>query len=480
MASQAEMDEVDEESALKSVHVSNPWAFAKINAACRPSGRQSLQSSEPDGNPQLPTPDRRVDDAREKSSPSSPSLFPYPLKARAKRRINEEDEVEITSPHLKQHGRGSLDAWVRKSAEAQEGPLTDLAHDKDPSRGARGPPDLSDPGPFVSARTLPMGTPLSDILDGSQRPHRKAPHRQQHKEPKQKPFVPPTQDSSKVWFDGAERPRKRGLQQGHQRPPRPNVDALNLRDDRYERATPSEAGSSVHPDLAAAMDYEIRKQQANQQHRESLRNQIVASNGVSKEVPLTPSPYKNRQRAAIAALGNGADHTPAPAQGIPSHEFPESLPPEDPRAYLIHLKNTDPTTNSEPRKLKRRKTAFLPFETITRDKYIGDLVQTISTTTPDLSAQIQKRLPLCGFYDDYIHDGHVSNTFDLDDDDESKDEVKRWECTLKAMVKSLYRIEGMSVEEEMEGELDVDLWEILRGEDAGRQYPEVSGIDDFA
>ena len=462
LPSPADVDKIEDEAALKSVHLSNPWAIAKLHAPFRPPGRQATQGTEPPRNNQLPTPLRQIGDAGEEPCSPSPSPFPYPLKARAKRRSAEEDDDdgEAALSNKESYGSGSLDTWVQKSINTDTDPINDKSDNEDLHRGARGPPGPPNAGPFVSARTLQLGTPLSDIPDISQRPQKKALRRQQQNITKSRAPISPTQDLEKVWFDNGETPRRRKPQQNHQKPRYPNASVLNLREDDEDSATSSGPGAPVHPDLAAAMDYENRKQLVNQQHRASLRHQKSALEAASRETLLTASPHKNRQRAAIAALHiNASNNLQHAADEI---ETSDDNVVHDPRFYLTDLQRTsEPIYHNDNRKAKRRKTALLPFETLTSDKYIGDLVQTIPTAMPDLSLQIQKCLPLCGFYDDYIHDGIIVNAFEIGDNDESRVEIAEWESTLKAMVKSQYRIEGMSKEEEMEGELDVDLWSIL-------------------
>lgn len=460
LAMPAVIDTEEEEDALHSVQVSNPWAFAKLHAPFRTPARLPQQHLEPEPNPQLPTPSRQLGDVGSdpEHHPATPSPFPYPLKARAKRKTGEIAAADPISLDRGRYGRSSLDTWVQKPFRGNHDPANDLSDDNDEHQDVRGPPDLPSAGPFVSARTLPMGTPLSDIPDASERPRKKVPQKLQQKSTANKPYVAPVHDLERVWFDTGDTPGGKRSRQTQPRPRKPTADELVLRDDEGERSIELESPERpIHPDLAEALDYENRKQLANQQHRESLRRGGVASNapGISNDIP-TSSPHKNRQRAAIAALHGppfqpSTTTTPAtpsdPAPAISSH---------DPRAYLIRTKsNSSPLTHS-PRKLKRRKTALLPLETLHSSQYIGNLIHTIPTTFK-FNHQLESHLHDSGHYqDDYIYSGIIAEACSVDS--LSQQEVGSWEHTLKALVKTQYRIEGMSVEEEMEGELDVDLW----------------------
>ena len=96
---------------------------------------------------------------------------------------------------------------------------------------------------------------------------------------------------------------------------------------------------------------------------------------------------------------------------------------------------------------------MLPFETLQEESYIGDLVLPLKTEGLDLGALVLSSA-LC---DEYADKGKEVEAFS----NPTRWQVGEWEGRLKEMVKALYRIEGMAPEEDMDGELDVDLWSVL-------------------
>ena len=226
--------------------------------------------------------------------------------------------------------------------------------------------------------------------------------------------------------------------------------SLNLRDSEDEDlAIPKPPERTIHPDLAFALDYEARKQVATDQHRQALRQQAAAAKrdarilaDASPNKTSTNSPHKNRQAKAIAALHTNyspiADGDPIPFEA------------DDPRAYLLRVQRS---ASAQTSRSKRWKSTLLPFETLREDAYIGDLVLPLKTESLDLGPQVRSSA-LC---DEYIASGKEVEAFS----NAKAQEVEEWERRLKMMVKALYRIEGMAPEEEMDGELDVDLASIM-------------------
>jgi len=479
----AVQDEAEEGNHLKSVHVSNPWVFAKLNAPFRPPARAGQQQTpNPESNDQLPTPARQPGDAGNAMEPlsaasrpdaaanrrsqhhagngpthSSPSPFPFPLKARGRRKADEVMETPVPSGS-EHYGRGFWDRLRQKSLGSNL-ESADAFDNEETVGGDRGPADIdiAYSGPFVSARLLPMGTPLTEIPDVSERPRRKAAPQKQQQGNISKPYVSPVNDPERVWFETGETRKRKPQEQPRLKQKQRKADVLMLREDEdgvsiMSESTPLSA-PSMHPDLALTMDYEARKQLATQQHRESLRQQArqtATENGTTSSVPTT-SPHKNRQNAAIADLHTD-DH----------HAFPLNSPvfeANDPRAYLIRSKQTEGTEmHKSPAswKSKRRKTSMLPFETLREDKYMGDLVQIIKTADLDLDSMLHESWN----HDDYNSGGIISSAFLPSA--MTKERVRDWERRLKAMTKMQYRLEGMEVDEEMDGELELDLWGILK------------------
>ena len=477
----------DEEDDLKSVQVSNPWAFAKLNASFRAHG-QRHRDAEANGNGshQLPTPRRQagdvVDSVRssssafgdasprrsdspphdrvqrrsvDESSSSPPSTsFPYPLKARGQPKAAERIERSATGNHGVS-ARGSLDAWVQKP---YVGPLEDdNPSDNHDSVGVvQGPADVA-PESFVSARALLVGNAFGNIAAEGRSERQKFPQKRQHQSHGSP--VAPVNDLEKVWFDVGEKSKRKRSQHINPKRQQPIPGSLFLGESENGESSissPAEGSTpSMHPDLAITLDYEARKQLATQQHREQLRRQALAENRNLQSIAGKPtvsksSPHSNRQRAAIAALHIGDEPSA-------SAESPSIFDPNDPRAYLIRTSLLDEKENQKPfeqRKALRKKTNLLPFETLLSRDYIGDLIQVLDTRAIDSDRLLNQG----STHDEYVREGIVAEAFMT----RTTSQVQNWEDALKKMVKMQYRIEGMSAEEDMEGELDCDLSSLLQ------------------
>jgi len=474
---------LEEEANLRSIQVSNPWAFAKLNAPVCAHGSQRHHAVEADGNNQLPTPRRQAGDAGEFSEPfsdeghhaslsasglptprrsqpqdllqpaSSPlASFPFPLRARGKGKADVTTK-DLSPSNRESNGRGALDAWVQRSSISHQKEY-ELPDEDQLSGNLMSPPNVPIAGPFVSARTLPRGTPLSDIPDISERPRRKAvPRRQQQQFSSDHSQFAPVNDLEKVWFDTGDKPKRKQSHQVRQRQRHPEPPILRDDEDDVPIVSPPAKTQDppIHPDLAITLDYEARKHLATQQHRESLRRQTAKTLAQNSTIPTT-SPHKNRQQAAIAALHTSAD--PPPLSSDPSH-----FSTNDPRAHLIrtaHLSETEHQKAPTHGKFKRTKTSLLPFETIKSTNYTGNLIQPIDTKRLNFTALLNSSA------DDFIRTGIISSAFST----QTAVQIKAWEETLKEMVKTQYRIEGMAAEEEMEGQLECDLAGILSQHDA--------------
>ncbi len=460
-------DEDIDEDTLQNVEVSNPWVLAKINAAFRPPGRNR---SAAERNGQLPTPCRQMGDADTPRDPSlddfsqgpdssptassSPSPFPFPLKAREKRR-GDTTKAKPQASGGECRGNGALDNWVQRTLHnSAESPST--AADSGVSDLGIHPNHLQHQRDFVSARSLPIGTSLSASPDASQRPKRKFGSRKQQQGALYKPIISPVNDPGRVWFDNLENPPKNQHVQTRPRedyPYRPTAPTFNLRDSEDEEpaiSIPPER--TMHSDLAFTLDYEARKQKAMDQHRQALRRQAAAAKNEARTLAdvfpnknPTNTPHKNRQAKAIAAL-----HT----NGSPVTEGDSfAFEAGDPRAYLLRVQRSETEAGAQASKSKRWKSTMLPFETLREEAYIGDLVLPLKTECLNLGPQVLSSA-LC---DEYIDKGEEVEAFSAP----TTRQVEEWEQRLKEMVKALYRIEGMAPEEEMDGELDVDLGPIL-------------------
>ena len=474
------------EDNLRNVEVSNPKTVAKLNAPFRPPGRSPQPTASVKSNGQLPTPGRQLDDAGTFTDPSaddlpqcssssvpgpimyrpsphglldgpftsSPSPSPFPLRARGKPRGGHSGRRTVGS-NRERYGIGGLDTWVQRSI-TDSGETYNIGADSGVIDSSINPNHPQHRRDFVSAGSLPIGTPLSDIPDAYQRPRRNLGPRKQQQGALNRPFISPVNDSKRVLFNTGEKSWRRQTQQDRSRESLQNaavVGTLMLRDTEDEDfPIPAPLDTSVrpmHPDLANTMDYEARKQKAIGQRRELLRQQAAVekqnardlANAVadtsSNKTP-TKTPHKNRQNKAIAALHTNED--PSAAATYP--EGPPAFEAGDPRAYLLKVQqreDAEQLAGPTATKSKWRKTTMLPFETVREDAYIGDLVLQVDTADLDIETQMEN--------------GNDIEAFSTP----TTEQIKAWEETLKEMVKSSYRIEGMSPEEEMDGDLDVDL-----------------------
>ena len=493
-------DDIDEDT-LRNVEVSKPWTLTKLNAPFRLPGRSPQPTASVEPNGQLPTPgqllgdagtfiDPSSDDFPQYSSPSvpepimhrpsphglpeglfssSPSPFPFPLRARGNPQGGDSGRRTVGS-NRERYRRGGLDTWVQRSI-TDSWEAYNIGADSGMIDSSIDPNHPQHQRDFVSAGSLPMGTPLSDIPDTSQRPRRNLGPRKQQQGALNRLFISPVNDPERVWFNTGEKSRRRQAQQNRPRENLQNaaaVGTLMLRDTEDEDfPIPAPLDTSVrpmHPDLAITMDYEARKQKAIGQRRELLRQQAAAekqnARDLTKTVADTSSnktptniPHKNRQNKAIAALHINED----PSVAATDLECPPAFEAGDPRAYLLKVQQReDAKQKAGPTapKSKWRKTTMLPFETVREDTYIGDWFLRVETADLDIKTQMENG----GLFDGYIENGNETEAFSTP----TTEQINVWEETLKEMVKSSYRIEGMSPEEEMDGDLDVDLVAILQ------------------
>jgi len=473
----------EEEDSLRDVSISNPWAIAKFNAVARRPMLRESPSSKVKINRQVPTPRRQAGDVRDPSSddivddpdtvlqdraapghshaaasvvsPTSPEPFPYPLKARAGR---PDTVANIQQVHRENN---VLDAWIPPSRNFHGQESQSLTSDDFP-RDSTDPIHPQHHQAFVSARTLPLGTPLSEIPGVSQK-HRRNPTPRKQQGNISKPFISPVNDPERVWFETGEPPPwKRHRKKESQTYNQDNTPAsLSLRDDQSESSAPSISASArpMHPDLAITLDYEARKQKAGQAYRERLRQESIIEkmrqrSAGSKEARLTiSSPHKNRRQKAIAALHSPNTNIVAKTAAAGSANMFEA---GDPRGYLIrtlqHEKDNPHHSNdeTEPRVSKRRKTALLPLETVREKDCVRELVQNLNIT-PET---IRKDADTVAAWNEYITTGKSTDPFAAVDEGT----VQEWEGLLRRMVSGLYSVEGgrmMIEEEDVSGRIDL-------------------------
>ena len=394
-------------------NTSNPWSIAKMNSPVR---RNSLDCdkagiSHPNGQlmtparqvgevghaidspisryelTNLPTPQRsRLDISRSHAASSpSPDRFLFPQRAWTS---SKKDKQLVTRGQVaaEKHGGGALDRWVEKTR----------------SNGS------------ISAQTLSTGTPLGSIPDFSERPCKPL-------KTKNSPFhrddvelsLSSVNDPHNVWFDIG--PKRKSGAQPKSRPQLDFTTVPQLRPDSENKHSVFTAVSSsapmantVHPDLAITLDYETRKQAATLKRRESMRRKArldeeeISIAGIDHLFTSTnSSPHQNRYKKALAALKSTreVDESQQPA-----------FPPGDPRAYFLRLEQVDTANLTKAKdggsthRLKRRKTAMLPLETIPVSDTIHDIVLTLNPS----QLGIDDLVKTLSEWDEYVQIGKMN------------------------------------------------------------------------
>ncbi|PVH88310.1 hypothetical protein DL98DRAFT_478137 [Cadophora sp. DSE1049] len=183
--------------------------------------------------------------------------------------------------------------------------------------------------------------------------------------------------------------------------------------------------ASLDPDqndeLAWAMDFERRKEDATRQRRkEILAARAEAEADISApiirrrrpqlqdeglEVDLThdvvrSSPHKNRYNAAIANLEAGQQGSLGDDVAKPT--FKTSLPDGDPRAYLMRRrKSMQPSVPGGPARLMRAKSTRLPLERIPE----AEMLHRLMLRYPVDMSSVQTALEKSKVYDVYVNKG---------------------------------------------------------------------------
>ena len=459
---------LDGDDILRDIGASNPWAIAKLTAALRPVASSKQDVVEVDENsklltpsrqpgdrsvspevspvcqsinfdaPGLPTPGRNQPGSPSEFSRTSPDPFPYPQKAWGTRQDGDAN-THKASIDRERYGNGALDTWVQRSFSDYDD-TSQQSCNKDHVQELANENPLEYQQPFVSARTLPTGTRLSDIPDISHKPRRKQTQQKQHQETLRKPFVSPVHDPEHVWFKTGEQrqaPHQKKTPQPQQRitlqrPAPLELDLRSSESDLKEFPTTSEL---LTHDLAETMDYEFRKQAATKHHHETLQQAAREQNALQRAVEkhLCPkssrppsSPHKNRYNKAIAAL-----HTsPNPDAGIADLS---AFAPGDPRGNLIRTQTSHPNTSS-PVSGKRVKNPSLPIESVREEDSARELVLEVSASCVDIEASFAG----LGRWDEYVTTGKIGSAFAEVD----MRVVGVWEWELRGLLKRRGRVEG--------------------------------------
>ena len=475
----------DGEDDLRDARISNPWVFAKINAPIRQSSMRKKVESTVEANDQLPTPGRQigelaeatarqVEETRQESdcsmfglptpkhtqgyhalappqTSSSPDPFPFPQKAWGKGG-NEHASRQYSIPERPSNDPSVLDTWLRKPVEhhsatpssAQDADLHD--HSETVEVRARD---------FVSARTLPAGTPLRAIPEKSTKTvHRSVP-RKQYGVNLNKPFISPVNNPERIRYGMELNPK------GRSHPSRPKGVASSTLASTPARLDSEEPGSiaesmvqsssSMHPGLVATMDYESRKQAALQHWKEKQRRNDIAKELVSNprvEVSRSPvaiSPHKNRYSQAIAALHSSDDDDDAIAAN--THLF--AFEPGDPRVHLIRHSRASCAP-------KRRRTGMLPLETVQEASSTRDLVFTADVTKSEIVDLLTTSKVNGVCCDEYISHGTNTSAFSSC----TIQQIRAWEAKIRELTQKTYRQEGAAGDRSVD--LRIDLWACLQ------------------
>ncbi|KAI4168445.1 MAG: hypothetical protein LQ343_006395 [Gyalolechia ehrenbergii] len=463
----AQSQESEDADDLRDVTVMNPWTLAKVNApighqksADGPSNdlsrnyqlltpakghgdlSQGLSSPLARSVPNIPTPAKSQDVPL--NAIPSPDIFPYPKRAWGKAH-REVDTSPYRSPSSEEPEPSSrpLNDWVQRTPAQPRAADQALVFTEQGSTPNRPRSD------FVSATTLPQGTPLSAIPDISQKPRRKP---QRPSNNVNKPFTAPVRDLTRVWFDQHE-PSSSSARSQQPKKPRRGQDvlaAIAVPSDPIVPPSPSIPPVSIHPGLALTMDYEKRKADAITARRAFLRQKqpsqpllppslsrnsspINPSQTVATTLSQNSSPHENRYRSARGALQPPHLSTGEDIQG----KGASAIDPKDPRAYLMRVGKE---------RTKRIKTSLLPLEALSAEEEGGvrDLVQVIRTE--GLVGRIEEgvRRVRMGLGDALGRTGF---------EDVGEGEARVWEEQVKRMIERVYAGMGEVVgqgEEEVE------------------------------
>jgi DNA mismatch repair protein MutL len=134
-------------------------------------------------------------------------------------------------------------------------------------------------------------------------------------------------------------------------------------------------------DLAWAMDFEQRKEDATRRRREEVRAARAAEKESTATSVSRSSPHTNRYNAAIASLEAGQPSSRSSALEV-KKAFSTSLPDDDPRGYLLRRQQSLASHTSKPGdlpKMLRAKSMKLPLERIPRDAQLHQLIQPLPT-----------------------------------------------------------------------------------------------------
>lgn len=451
----------DGDEASRVPNVSNPWTFAKLNTpirqpdACQRVNNQLLtpgyQTGELDeiiGRPVhgvktgtkpnrhgLPTPQRTQAGQNFSATFRSCSPEPHPFLSNDSRAGPKNTRLSTDFPtNHPNYGFGTLDSWIQRSPDDDPAILHSSSLDSFDHTG-QGIllPEARD---FVSARTMVMGNHLTGFpqVDEQLSLRSPPPERSASEEPTLQLSLP---DNDRC-DDSVGRESRGRLKQC---PPIVRCDrdsasvaaSVSAEDRECEGTSQLDLLSntpSVHPDLAKALDYEVRKQAAIKQWRVNQSSRLVKNDISQTPNSSVPSPHQNRHRRALATLRHPTDDD-AEASPEPALKY------NDPRAYLIRTREQGKSDGFSLGARKRRKTSSLPLETVHEQSTVRDLTSNIDTKNMNLSKSARKCALSGEPCDTYLTSGTISPGFSSKQ--LTTDIVRTWEERVRELLKSLYK-----------------------------------------
>lgn len=451
----------DGEEALRDPRVSNPWTFAKINTPIRQYdacggvnnqlltpgystgeldeiiGRQApvVKKSLKPVRHSLPTPQRSH--ARQRGfatfRSSSPEPYPFSSNPSGTSTLNPNLSNQFLTEHSS-HGFSTLDSWIQRPPDADSALLQSSGIDSmDQSDPEILPQDTPD---FVSARTILMGSPgmgFSQVDEnlsfGSSSPERLA---------REEAAIQLNLSGNDIGGDSVGTISRGRLSRSICRARcdrnsdsvAASVSAENQDMECNSQSTILSSTPSVHPDLAKALDYEVRKQAAIKQWKASQSLRLVQNKSSQTLNSSVQSPHQNRYRRALASLRHpGNDNTEAdPAPALEDH---------DPRAYLIRSQEQDKFDEFPNSSRKRRKNSCLPLEKVHEQSTVRDLTYIVDTTGLNLSTSSGNCASSGEIYDKYILSGTIPPGFSTLEI--SSGTVRIWEEKVRKLLKFSYQ-----------------------------------------
>jgi DNA mismatch repair protein MutL len=162
----------------------------------------------------------------------------------------------------------------------------------------------------------------------------------------------------------------------------------NLRQRRRSDGGQAMFHNEPNQDLAWAMEFEQRKENATRRRRAEIRAAKMEAAFSSSSDTIRSSPHKNRYNAAIAALEAAQpDKDSSNVSAQSKMPFKTTLPDGDPRAYLMKRQKSFAAKNDikgNQSMMMRTKSTRLPLETIPQEDHLHSLVYNMSTDLENL------------------------------------------------------------------------------------------------